>query len=106
MHILGRVSWKCFASVPYFVNIILSNFLYIFLLLIGGKQNSEKLSNYVKLISLDSMNNPAPDKFKGLNKFPVVIYSGVAGLIFACTVFVTVPAQRNVLENNILYLII
>jgi hypothetical protein len=30
----------------------------------------------VELISLDPKNNPVPDRFKNLNKFPVKIFSG------------------------------
>jgi hypothetical protein len=58
----------------------LSTVLDLFLLLIGGMKGDGILSNGVELISLDSINNPVPDKFKALNEFPVKIYEGGAGL--------------------------
>jgi hypothetical protein len=66
----------------------LSTVLDLFLLLIGGMKGDGILSNGVELISLDSINNPVPDKFKMLNEFPVPIYMGGAGLSSKGTVIV------------------
>jgi hypothetical protein len=70
---------KWFSSVLYFVYIILSTVLHLFILLIGGMKGDGRDSNDVELISLDLINNPVPDKFKALNEFPVDIYLGVGG---------------------------
>ena len=69
----------------------------LFLLVVCGK-TANGWTDTVELVSLDPRNNPVPDRFKELNKFPSLIQYSGGGALFSpgnCHMSNMVGARAN-----------